>query len=325
LAVVMWFLYVIRDVIAILFIAVLITSLIEPAVDWMQRKKISRGLGIILIYFIAFGIIGLSTSFIIPPVIDQIKDFSQKAPEYFSLVDGFFQGINNLFISPDSNLNLDAGNFFGVLNDQLTGFSGKIFTASVNVFSGLISFIMVLVLVFYMTIREDGIKNFIVSIVPKKHEEYTVSLVVRIKDKIGKWMQGQLIVMVMIFLLDFLWLWILGVPYALVLALLAGILEIVPFFGPIISAIPGVFLAFLISPWKGLIAILLYTGIQQLEGNVIVPQIMKKATGLNPIVVILSLLIGFQIGGVLGAILVIPIVTGLNVALGDLMKKEDTK
>jgi len=320
----LWFLYVVRDVIALLFISVLIVALIEPAVNWMQRKKIGRGVGILIIYFAILAFIGLSSFFIAPYLTGQFKDLYKKIPEYSQTVNNFIAGTNDYFQVQQADSDLNPQNLTGNVNNGLSDLSGKIFATTVNVFSGFISIVIVFALVFYMTIREDGIKNFVVAIVPQKHEEYAISLVVRIKNKIGKWMQGQLVIMLIIFVLDFIWLSLLGIPYAFILALFAGLMEIIPFFGPIISAIPGVFLGFLISPWKGLLTLVLYTISQQMESQIIIPQVMKKAVGLNPIVVILSLLIGFKLGGVLGAILSVPIATGINVVIEDMMTTKET-
>jgi len=113
--------------------------------------------------------------------------------------------------------NVKVPDNFDNLADNLSGISGKIFATTVSFFSGIISMVIVFALVFYMTVREDGIKNFIVAVVPKKYEGYTISLVVRIKNKIGKWMQGQIVVMLAIFVLDFIWLSLLGIPYAFIL------------------------------------------------------------------------------------------------------------
>lgn len=319
------FLYVVRDIIALFFISVLIVALIEPAVNWMQRKKIRRGLGVLIIYFLILGFIGLSSFFIAPYLAGQFKDFYRKIPEYSQTINNFVAGSGDYFRIPETKIELNSQNFLNDTDKNLSKFSGKIFTTTVNVFSGFVSIFIVFALVFYMTIKEDGIKNFIVAVVPKKHEEYAVSLVVRIKNKIGKWMQGQLIVMLVIFILDFIWLTFLGIPYAFILALFAGIMEIIPFFGPIISAIPGIFLGFLISPWKGFLALIFYTLSQQIESQIIVPQIMKKAVGLNPIVVILALLIGLKLGGVMGVILAVPIATGINVVIEDMMTIKENK
>lgn len=321
----LWFLYVVRDIIALLFISVLIVALIEPAVNWMQKRRIRRGVGVLIIYFFILGFISLSSFFIAPYLANQFKDFYKKAPEYSQTINNFVTGIGNYFQVPETTIDLNSQSFLDNAGKNLSQFSEKIFATTVNVFSGFISIFIVFALVFYMTIKEDGIKNFIIAIVPKKHEEYATSLVVRIKNKIGKWMQGQLVVMLVIFILDFIWLSLLGIPYAFVLALFAGIMEIIPFFGPIVSAIPGTFLGFLISPWKGLLIAALYTLSQQIESQIIVPQIMKKAVGLNPIVVILALLIGLKLGGVWGAILAIPIATGINVVVEDLMATKENK
>jgi predicted PurR-regulated permease PerM len=136
-------------------------------------------------------------------------------------------------------------------------------------------------------------------------------------------MVGQLVLMFIIFVLDFTALSIFHIPYALILAMLAGILEIVPYLGPIISATLASIIGFFISPITGLIVLGVLTTIQQIESHIIVPQVMKKAVGLNPVVVILALLIGAQLGGVLGAILAVPLATSLSVIIGDLVDKNE--
>lgn len=165
-------------------------------------------------------------------------------------------------------------------------------------------------------------KGFVVAITPSKYHDYAVSSAEKIKVKIGRWMQGQLLLMLIIFALDFLALHFLNVPYALILAILGGLLEIVPYLGPIISAVPAVIFGFLVSPLTGILVLAVYIVIQQVEGHIITPQVMKKALGLNPIVVILALLVGAKIGGVLGAILSVPITTAMSVFVDDLVEKK---
>ena len=130
---------------------------------------------------------------------------------------------------------------------------------------------------------------------------------------------GQLFVMLIIFALDAVGLYLVGVPYALILGIFAGLLEIIPYVGPIISAIPGVILGFMVSPTTGLLALLVYCIAQQFEGNVVVPRVMKKAVGLNPIAIILALLIGAKLGGILGVILSIPVATAVGLFIRDIM------
>lgn len=316
----LWFIYATRDIIGLLFIAVIIVSLLDPLVDWMERKKIPRAWGVSLVYLLFFAVFGLIFSFLIPPLVNQAKDFSEKLPEYSQNLQNSFSGINNFFQT--QHINFDMQNFLNGMFSGLTDISGNIFSTTVGFFSGFISVLVVLVLAFYMTATKDGIKNFIVLLTPEAHKEYAANSIIRIKEKIGKWMQGQLILMFIVFILDFIGLAIIGVPFALILAIFAGIMEIIPYFGPIVSAIPGIILGFTISPWVGILAGLVYFLVQQLENHIIVPQVMKKAVGLNPIAVILALLVGIKLGGVLGAILSIPIATAAGIFLGDFLNKE---
>lgn len=134
-------------------------------------------------------------------------------------------------------------------------------------------------------------------------------------------MSGQLILMVIIFLLDYAVLYFLGVPYALVIALMGGFFEIIPYIGPTISTFVAVLVTLLVSPIKAIFVLLFYVIIQQAENNIIFPQIMKKAVGLNPLAVILSMLIGLKIAGVAGAILAIPVATAIGIVFKELINK----
>jgi len=315
-----WFLYMIREILALLFVAILIVTAIDPMVDFLQRKKIPRAVGVLLVYLLLFSIIGLSVSLLIPPLVSQFGDFSQKLPLFSQEISKTFSSVNNFFQMHDIALN--TSQTVENINNSLTNVPKAIFSETVNLVTNIISIIIVLVMAFYMTVKEDGIKKFIVSITPEKHREYSASLTERMEQKIGKWVQGQFFLMIIVFILDFIGLSIIGIPYALVLALFAGVMEIIPYAGPIVSAIPGIILGLLISPLTGLATFLLYFFVQQFESHIIVPQVMKKAVGLNPIAVIVALLVGLKLGGVLGAILAIPLATVISVFVGDLMKKE---
>lgn len=317
----LWFFYSIRDIVALLFISLVIVSAIEPAVNWMQERKIPRSLGVIIIYILLFSVIGLSISFLIPPMMEQFRDLYNRLPEYSQNIEQSLRGIKDYF-QTQGNM-LDIQKLIGNLNNSFPEISGNIFSKTVGVFSGFISTIVVFALVFYMAVKQDGINNFVALVVPEKHKEYALFLTSRIKAKIGRWMTGQLLLMIIIFILDFLGLYFIGVPFALSLAIFAGLMEIIPYVGPIISAIPAVILGLTISPIAGMLVVILFFVVQQFENHVIVPQIMKKAIGLNPIAVILALLIGLKLGGVLGAILAIPIATAIGAVVEDLMKKPD--
>ena len=315
----LWFLFLIREIVLLLFISVIIAASIDPAVDWMEKKKIPRAVGALIIYIILFSIIALSISFLIPPLKDQIQEFSQNSAQYLGAGQDEFDLSGSLLQT--SNINAAVGKIIGGFGAGLNDFSENILSKTAGFFSGLISVVVVFSLAFYMVLKEDGIKKFIVSIMPQKKKEYAANLTNRIENKIGHWMVGQLFLMIIIFALDFVGLSLVGIPYALVLALFAGVLEIVPYVGPIVSAVPGVVLGFLISPTVGILALLVYTIAQQFEGHVIVPLVMKKAVGLNPVATIAAILIGFKLAGVLGAIIAVPAATAIGLFLGDLMDK----
>ncbi len=316
-----WFLYIVRDIIAVLFIAVIVTAAIEPLVNWMHKYKIPRPAGVFLIYIALFLIMGTIVYFMIPPIISQSRDLFQNIPSYIERVTGIFRGVESF--AQSHNFAFDPQSFFQNLSDSLTKSSSAIFSTTLGVLTGFISVVVVMSLTFYMSVKKDGMKGFVVAITPSKYHDYAVSATERIKVKIGKWVQGQFILMLAIFALDFLALYFLKVPYALILAILGGLLEIIPYIGPIISAVPAVILGFLISPITGFLVAAAYILIHQVEGHVIAPQVMRKAVGLNPIVVILALLVGAKIGGVLGAILSVPIVTAASVFVDDLVEKKN--
>jgi predicted PurR-regulated permease PerM len=177
------------------------------------------------------------------------------------------------------------------------------------------------VITFYFTVEEEGMKRFIRSVSPSHYHPYLMQLINRIQRRLGYWLRGQLILSVVIFVLTFIGLTILGVDYALLLALIAGIFEIIPYLGPFLGAVPAVFLAFVQSPVKALLVVILYIIIQQLENNIIVPKVMSKSVGINPLLVIIILLVGGKIGGAVGMILAIPVATALSVFFEDFLGK----
>lgn len=319
----LWFLYLILDIVALFFLSVILTATLDPAIDWMSKRKIPRSLSVAIIYVAMLLVVVLLVSFLIPPIVGQFKEFTQNLPAYSEKMSQTFSGFEQYASSYGIQFNghdflqNSFGNFFQS--------SGKIFSTTISVFTFFISMLVILALTFYMSVREDGMNKFLVSITPHDHKEYVISLADRIKEKIGKWFAGQLLLMLIIFVLDFAALSAFHIPYALMLALLAGILEIVPYLGPIISATLAALFGFLISPVTGLIILGLLTIIQQLESHIIVPQLMKKAVGLNPVIVILVLLIGAKLGGTIGAILSVPLATSVSVFLGDLLDKKEEK
>lgn len=317
----LYFVFLIQDVVALLFVALILASAIDPWVDWMQGKKIPRALGILLIYLLAFGIVGGTVYLIIPPIANEFKDLAQNFPRYMDRILSGFEVLRQY--TEQHGLLDNVKNSLGSVGEQLQRTAGNIFSTVSGIFGGILSFFLVLVLTFYMVVEENAVKKLIWSVAPEKHQVYIMHLVNRMQQKIGLWLRGQLILSLSIFVLTYIGLLILGVKYALVLALIAGLLEFIPYLGPTLSAVPAVFLAFTQAPILALFTLGLYYIIQMVENNILVPKIMQKTVGLNPIISISALLIGYKLGGVVGAILSIPVATAVSVFIKDVFDHKE--
>lgn len=316
----LYFAYLIQDILAIIFVSVVLSSSMEPAIEWMEKRKIPRTLGISLIYIILLGIIGSTVYLIIPPIASQFGQLANDFPMYVERLQGLFSGVKDYTAAHGWLDNIQSS--FGSTASNLQAAAGSLFTTVVSFFGGIFSFVIILVISFYMASEKNAIKNLVWSLTPEHKQSYAMDLFNRIQKKIGLWMRGQLILCLVIFILTYIGLLILGVKYALVIALIAGFTEFIPYLGPIIGAVPAVFLAFTQSPTLALFVAILYIIIQQLENNFLVPKIMEKTAGLNPIVSIVVLMVGFSVGGVMGALLSIPLATAATVVVEDLIHKK---
>jgi predicted PurR-regulated permease PerM len=317
----LWFLFLVRDILALVFIAVIIVSAIDPIVDWFQKRKIPRSLTVLVVYVLFLSILGTTIGLLIPPLSSEIRGLGENFPTLVEKFSDYFRIVRDY--AEVHNLQQNVANFTENISSQISQAGSSIFSGTISFIGGIFSFVVVLSIAFYMSVQEKGIKNFFASLVPDEHREYVTGLVDRIQFKMGRWLQGQFFLMLIIFVLDYLGLLIIGAPYALVLAIIAGILEVVPYIGPVIAAVVAASVSFLHGPLTGLLVLGLFTLVQQLEGYIITPLVMKKAVGLNPVVVILALLIGAKLGGVMGIIVAVPIATVLGEIVKDLVKKPE--
>ena len=309
---VLGFLYLIRDIILIVFVSMVLAAALTPMVEWFHKKvKFPRAISVLIIYLLVLSIVSLVVVALVPPIVEQVSSLANVLPSYFS---DFLGGIE---MPENEGLIENLSGFLSTLSSQLGKISQSFFGGVSQFFGGIFSLVMILVLTFYLLIRERGLQRF-VSFIPTKHEAYITDLTDRIQKRIGQWFRGQMILALTIGILTFIGLTLLGVKFALVLALFAGIMEIVPVVGPIISAIPAIFLAFTQNPWLAVAVLALFVIVQQLENNVLVPKIMSRAVGLDPIIVIIVVLIGSKLAGILGMALSVPIATSLSVFLNDL-------
>lgn len=316
----LWFLYMIRDIVAILFVALIVASAFAPWVNLLEKRGIPRGIGIISIYVGMLGVVGLVFFLLIPALAAQVHQLSVTFPEYVDRIVGLLQNFQS-----DTGFNIIDPIKQGLhaLQSMVVQFASGVFVKLFDIIGGLAAFFLIFVVTFYMTVEEGVMRRALKLVIPIQYRAYTNTIIEHIQFKIGMWLRAQAILSMIIFLLSFVGLSVLGVDYALVLALVAGLTEFMPVIGPIIGAVPAIFIAFNTSPWLALWVLLLYLVIQRVENDLLVPKVMQKAVGINPLVSIIAILIGGKIAGFFGVLLAIPVTTAISVIVSGFLGPEE--
>ena len=197
--------------------------------------------------------------------------------------------------------------------------AGGIFPAISVIFGSIFNVVTILVLTFYMVTEKKWMRDLARIVVPSRYNRYFFDFVERVKDKLGAWFTGQIILCLVIGAASYIVLLIVGVRYALILALVAGLCEFIPYIGPILSAIPAAFFGFTQDSfvYRGFIVMFAFWLIQWLENNILVPKIMSKTVGLNPLVILISVLIGAELLGIWGVLLAVPVSAALSILFSD--------
>jgi len=320
-----FFLYVIRDVLIVLFLAIMLSSAAHPFAKWMGKRGIPRILSVVILYLIFFGLIVFFLSLVVPILTFELNQLTQFLPN-------FVTEISSALETAQQSTQAEYSDFFDeVLGslDSVTKFlqvtSQSFLNFIVGVFGGALSFIAIIVISFYLAIMPKGTSEFIRYVLPNQYEDYVIRLWRRSERKIGKWLQGQILLALTVGLMVFVGLSLLNVKYAMVLAILAMILELVPIAGPIIASIPAIFLAFSQSPGLALAVLILYVVIQQIEANALTPLIMGRTVGLNPIAVIIALLIGAKVAGILGILIAVPVAVVVVEIIDDIAEEKERR
>lgn len=284
----LWFLYTIRAVLLALFVAIILMSALNPLISYLEKKRIPRGLAsIVLLVLLLLTISGIIAS-IVPALVDQTRSLVTQIPPIIERL-----GIPSI----DQR----------VISDQLGSIPGNVAKILITTFSNLISVLTLLVVTYYLLAERANLHRYLIIFfgnqeVEKKAEEF----VDKLEHQIGGWLRGELSLMFIIGIMTYVGLRLLNINYALPLAIIAGLLEIIPNIGPTVAMIPAVLIAISTSPVIALATVALYFLIQQFENNIIVPKVMQKAVGVKPLITIVALMIGLKIAGVLGAILAVP-------------------
>ncbi|MDB5187809.1 MAG: hypothetical protein JWO50_329 [Candidatus Kaiserbacteria bacterium] len=315
------FLYTIRDIVLDVFTAIVIASAMEPAVVGLRRHKVPRVAAVILVYLILLSIFFSIVFFFLPTVLGDIITLAQSLPEYISQLNAVtsLDQYTHVFGLPSLST-FSAGSMVAAIQGVfgVEAYSTAYGAAS-KIFGGVLSLIIIIVFSFYFAVLETGVDDFLRIIVPRPHQPYILGLWRRSQHKIGLWMQGQMVLALIMGVLVFMGLSILQVPHALVLALIAACFEIIPVFGPTLSAVPAVAIAFADGgATLGLLTVGLYVVAQQLENHLIYPLVVTRVVGVPPLLVILALIIGAKLAGFLGIILSVPIAATIQELVRDI-------
>lgn len=325
LVILLWLVWLLRDIVAVILLSIVIASSIEPLNHWFKRYGIPRVLGVIFIFFGAFAFFSMIVYLVIPPLLGDIVDFANGLPHYIEDTLGPRGPVYTFFPGAPEAINDFIRNIAISLESQIPAFTQGIFSASSSFFGGFIAFILMIVISFYLSVQEHGIESFLRIITPLKHEEYILDLWQRSQRKIGRWLQGQMLLGALVGVIVFLGLTILDVKYAILLAILTAVFEIIPVIGPIMAAIPAVAIASIQSPLLGLLVLLLYVLVQQFENHLIYPLVVRKTVGVPPLLAVISLVVGGQLGGVIGIILAVPVAAVLVEYLNDVAMRKQPK
>lgn len=329
-------LYYLIDLVLVLLTAVVIASAIEPAIRWFASKRVPRVPATILMYLVVGMLFVAVFYFIVPTIIDDVLRISKTVPQYLdsislwnplsettTITDGVEAGTQVVREGSSGTL---YSNLLAYTTNDGSGFLHLLST----VFGGFLSFILIVVVSFYLAVQKEGIDNFLRLVTPIKQQAYVIDLWKRSQLKIGLWMQGQLLLGLLVGVLVYLGLAVLGVKNAMLLGFVAGMFELIPLFGPVLAAVPAILLGFtdglhLVDP--GVTAALIVAGfyllIQQFENHIIYPLVVRKVVGVPPLIVILALIIGAKFAGFLGIILSVPIAAVFMEFMNDIAKEKN--
>ena len=313
-AFVFYFLYLTRDILILIIFSLIISVLFNPAIDFLEKRKIPRILATMLIYLIIFGILGLLIYLIAPIFVSEIQQFTQLFPQYFEKVTPPLKGLGIMAFE-----NFES--FTEAIEGWLIRASSSIFNAISAIFGGIFSAITIFAIAIFLSLEEKGVEKIISLLFPKKYEAHILNLWDRCQKKVSGWFGARILSSLFVGLMVFVACKILTIQYATTFGLLAGISNIIPIIGPIIAGAIIVIFTMLDSLSKAIFILIIFIIIQQIEGNILSPILTKRFIGMPAVLVLIALMIGGKLWGIMGAILAIPLFGILFEFLKDILQK----
>lgn len=309
--------YRVRIVLLPFIMAVLVAYLLNPAVNWLERKKISRIPAILIVYCCLAVIVILVFIYGIPTMVGELDQLGQAIPKLIHTVQGFSDTVQfryTHYALPDSVRQVVDEKLLGLENELLE--VARRATGSIGaLFSYVLSLLIAPIFAFYILKDLENIKKSVVTFIPKAWRSDTLAILRDVDEIVGKYIRGNLTVAFIVGLLTGLGMYLVGVDFALIIGFIAGVADLIPYFGPTIGAVPAIALALLESRTLALYALLVVIAVQWLEGSVINPKVLGDSLAMHPLVIIFILLAGGELFGILGMLTAVPLVAIVRVVL----------
>lgn len=319
---------IISDIVYTVIISIVLSYLINPIVNYLEKYRVKRGIAVLVVYMIALGIILILSFIIIPKTGKEIKRLFSILPDYFHRISRF---IDKIYIKYYENIDNMPPVFQGVeeviidnierLENTIIINISRFVEGIISTFSKIISLILIPILTFYFIKDRDYFKEKVYFAIPKTMREDAKKLALEIDKALGQFVRGRLLLALYVGVVTTVLLLLFNVDFAIIIGLITGIADIIPYIGPFLGFLPAVFFAFLDSPTKALWVAILFIGVQWVENNVLAPKIIGKSTGIHPITILLALVLGGGIFGIMGMILSIPSIAIIKILYNHLMEK----
>jgi len=310
LAASVWTVYQLRDILVSIFIAYVLMAALIPIVNFLRNHGFPK----ILAVFIPYVTI-LTAIFLL--VVPSVQLFLPQVQSFISGLPLLLNQSGHIF-----GLSIDPKDVQAYLTGEFTSIGRNAFTVTGKIFGSVFATLSVFFISFYFLMYHDLFKQWVGRLFHKDSRDKVVETMKLVDEKLGAWFRGEVVLMLSIGFMTWVGLSLISMPYALPLAVIAGFLEIVPTLGPTLAAIPAVIVALTISPPLALTVVVIYIIIQQLENTLLVPKVMQRAVGLNPVFVIIAIMIGGNLMGVIGALIAIPFVSFLVVIFNSVNEVE---
>jgi len=309
----LYFLYLIADVLIALFLALIVTATLSPAVNWLVKYIKYQALAVLIIYILLFAVLLLVVVPLIPPLVAQTQAVIQNLPEYTaqaSWLTSFSSYLSDWWVNNEYSVQ-------SVLKN-LSSSSQQIFQITGSVLSFFGALIIIIAISFYSLIAENNIKISLKKLLPKNKREKYWEIGRKIYQALGDWLRARTLIGILVGIFVGVGFKIIGLPFALFLGVLAGVLDIIPVIGPVVAAIPALIIGFAISPLMGILVFILLILIYMAEGYILIPKVLGDVLGVNPVIVLIALVLGAKLGGIIGVIIALPAAAVLVIILQEL-------